>query len=399
MQKRELIRNYNRSTVLEIMRRKKVVFRAELSRETGLSIPTIMKITDGFIQNGLAVGAGRGESSGGKPPELLEIVPQSRLFIGMDISGAKLKCIVMDLCGDIVYQKSCYRRDLQHPFDTDTIIDYIESTIEESGVCRDRITGIGLSVPGIVEASNGTVITSIDYGWKNKDLRTPLEQHFNLPTFIENSSRTMALGEKWFGKGEKTDNFALITVGHGIGGAFIINGDIYDGFYRMSGEVGHMSIDPNGPLCKCGKRGCLETFASGSAIKTQAMALVESNPQSAILTLAGNNKSKIDSDLVFKAAALGDELARSIIDNVVNYLAVGLENLISILDFKLIVLSGYVVKDNDEFVKRVKNQINNTRQLYYGEKPIEIKVSALGEEAAVIGAATIPLRSWVSSVE
>lgn len=398
MQKRELIKANNRGKVMEIIRNKRVVYRAELMRMTGLSMPTIMKITDGFIQAGLVVDAGKGESSGGKPPVLLEIVPQSRLFIGMDISGAKFKCIIMDLCGDIVYQKFCLRRDLNMKESvTETIIEFIEDTIREAGIDRSKLSGLGLSVPGIVEAGNGIVIASIDYNWKNKDLCTPLSEHFGIPTFIENSSRTMAVGEKWFGKGEKSDNFALVTIGHGIGAAFIINGEIYDGFYKLSGEVGHMVIDPNGPVCKCGKRGCLETFASGNAIKMQAISLGGEAEDSKILELVNGEKEKIDVDIVFKAESAGDPLASKIIDNAIRYLTIGLENLISILDCKLVVLSGYVVKDNDWFAERVKKRINDNRQLYYGDKPIDVKLSALGEEAAVIGAAMIPLRNWVIS--
>lgn len=400
MQKRELIKANNRGNVIEIIRNKRIVYRAELMRMTGLSMPTIMKITDGFIQAGLVIDAGKGESSGGKPPVLLKVVPQARLFIGMDISGAQFKCIIMDLCGDVVYQKFCLRRDLKMKESvTETIIDFIEETIKEAAIDRDKLSGLGLSVPGIVEASNGIVIASIDYNLKNKDLCTPLTEHFGIPTYVENSSRTMAVGEKWFGKGEKSDNFALVTIGHGIGAAFIINGEIYDGFYKLSGEVGHMVIDPNGPVCKCGKRGCLEALASGNAIKAQAIDLVNQDKDSKILELVGGDQSKIDVDVIFRAETAGDPLACKIVGNAIKYLAIGLENLISILDCNLVVLSGYVVKDKVDFVERVKKKINDNRRLYYGEKPIDIKLSSMGEEAAVIGAAMIPLRNWVISGE
>ena len=207
----------------------------------------------------------------------------------------------------------------------------------------------------------------------------------------------MAIGEKWFGNGDDSDNFALVTVGRGIGAALIMNGEIYKGFYNMSGEVGHMVIDPNGPLCKCGKRGCLETLASGNAIANQARQLVDIGKKSTMLEMVNGDKAKIDSDIVFEAAAKGDPLAQRIADNAIDSLAIGLGNLICLIDCERIVLTGCVVKDNEYLVERVKRQINETRSLYYGKMPVEVKLSTMGEEAAVVGAATLPLRNLVSN--
>lgn len=398
MQHKDLIRTHNRSEVMEIMRKNKSVYRAELARMTGLSMPTIMKITDEFISNGLITDVGKGVSSGGKPPMLLELIPEARLFIGMDISGAMYKCIIMDLRGSVVYRRVCVKSELGKITDIiEAIIDFIEVTIRKAGIERGKLSGIGIGVPGLVETHEGRVITSIDYNWKNVDVRTPLQEHFRLPVYVENSSKVMAIGEKWFGNGDDSDNFVLVTVGRGIGAALIMNGEIYKGFYNMSGEVGHMVIDPNGPLCKCGKRGCLETLASGNAIANQARQLVDIGQKSIMLEMVNGDKDKIDSDVVFEAAAKGDRLAQRIVDNAIDSLAIGLGNLICLIDCELIVLTGCVVKDNEYLVERVKRQINETRSLYYGKMPVEVKLSTMGEEAAVVGAATLPLRNLVSN--
>ncbi|MBU9742869.1 ROK family protein [Lachnospiraceae bacterium ASD3451] len=398
MQHRDLMRVYNKSEVMEIMRKNKSVYRAELARMTGLSMPTIMKITDEFIRNGLIADVGKGVSSGGKPPMLLELIPEARLFIGMDISGAMFKCIIMDLRGGVVYRRVRVKGELDKKENIiDSIIEFIEATVSESGIDENKLSGIGIGVPGLVETQEGRVITSIDYNWKNVDVRTPLQKHFKLPVYVENSSKVMAIGEKWFGNGDDSDNFALVTVGRGIGAALIMNGEIYKGFYNMSGEVGHMVIDPNGPLCKCGKRGCLETLASGNAIANQARQLVDVSGGSIMLEMVHGDKSKIESDVVFKAAAKGDLLAQRIVDNVIDSLCIGLGNLISLIDCQLIVLTGCVVKDNEYLLERVKSRINETRSLYYGKMPVDVKLSTMGEEAAVVGAATLPLRNLVVS--
>ena len=392
------MRSYNKSEVMEIMRKNKSVYRAELARMTGLSMPTIMKITEEFIRNGLITDVGKGVSSGGKPPIIFELIPEARLFVGMDISGAMYKCILMDLRGGVVFRRACLKSELEKKADIiDLIIDFIETTITESGIDRKKLSGIGIGVPGLVEIQEGRVITSIDYNCKNVDVRTPLQKHFQMPVYVENSSKVMAIGEKWFGNGDDSDNFALVTVGRGIGAALIMNGEIYKGFYNMSGEVGHMVIDPNGPLCKCGKRGCLETLASGNAIANQARQLVEEKQNSIMLELVNGDKEKIDYDVVFRAAGKGDYLAQRIVDNAIDSLAIGLGNLICLIDCQLIVLTGCVVKGNEYLLNRVKTQINETRSLYYGQMPVEVNLSAMGEEAAVIGAATLPLRNLVVS--
>lgn len=327
---------------------------------------------------------------------LLELIPEARLFVGMDISGAMFKCIIMDLRGSVVYRRVCAKNELDRRDDMiEAIIDFIETTVSGSGIEREKLSGIGVGVPGLVETQEGLVITSIDYGWKRMDVRTPLQKHFHLPVYVENSSKVMAIGEKWFGNGDDSDNFVLVTVGRGIGAALIMNGEIYKGFYNMSGEVGHMVIDPNGPLCKCGKRGCLETLASGNAIANQARQLVDADRKSLMLEMVKGDKARIDSDVVFEAAAKGDVAARRIVDNVIDNLAIGLGNLICLIDCERIVLTGCVVKDHEYLAERIKRQLNETRSLYYGEMPVEVKLSTMGEEAAVIGAATLPLRNLV----
>lgn len=258
-----------------------------------------------------------------------------------------------------------------------------------------KLSGIGVGIPGLVDTAEGMVITSIDYNLKHVDFHTPLQDHFKMPVFIENSSKVMAIGEKWFGAGTNCDDFALVTVGRGIGAALIINGEIYRGFNNMSGELGHMVINPNGPICKCGRQGCLEAMASGKAIANQARNLVAGGSASKMLELAGGNVDKINSDIVFKAAEMGDVLARRIADEAVYNLSIGLTNLVCLFDCQRIVLTGYVVKDNDYLLQKVSENINATRSLYYGNVPVEVRLSKLGEEAAVIGAAALPLQNFV----
>lgn len=395
MQSKSLMRINNKNKILDLIRKNRSIYRAELARLTGLSMPTIMSITDELIEDGLIRDAGKGISSGGKPPMLLELIPESHLFVGVDISGAMFKCTILDLQGNIVYSKSRQKEGQPLADTIEAVKEFIETSVTESGVDTDKLSGIGVGIPGLVDTAEGMVITSIDYNLKHVDFHTPLQNHFNMPVFVENSSKVMAIGEKWFGAGTNCDDFALVTVGRGIGAALIINGEIYRGFNNMSGELGHMVINPNGPICKCGRQGCLEAMASGKAIANQARNLVAGGGASKMLELAGGDVNKINSDIVFKAAAMGDVLARRIADEAVYNLSIGLTNLVCLFDCQRIVLTGYVVKDNDYLLQKVSENINATRSLYYGNVPVEVRLSELGEEAAVIGAATLPLQNFV----
>lgn len=395
MQSKSLKRIQNKNMVLDLIRKHRSIYRAELARITGLSMPTIMSITDELVESGLVRDAGKGISSGGKPPMLMEIIPDSHLFLGVDISGAMYKGTILNLQGDVVYSKSLEKEDRPEGEIVDCIRQFVDTLLEESKIDITKLSGMGLGIPGLVDTEKGTVINSIDYDLKNEDLRTPLRQIYNLPVFIENSSKVMAIGEKWFGAGADCDDFALVTVGRGIGAALFINGEIYQGHNSMSGELGHMVINPNGPICKCGRRGCLEAMASGKAIANQARNIVSMGSNSIMLDLAGREPKKIRAETVFRAAAMGDVLAEKIADEAVINLCIGLTNLVFLFDCQRIVLTGYVVKDNSYLLEKISQRVNSTRSLYFGDVPVEVCLSELGEEAAVIGAATLPLQNFV----
>ncbi len=396
---REIIRSINKSLIMNIFRKNDEVSRADLSRITGLSLPTIMKITDDFVQKGLIVSVGKGVSNGGKPPVLLKLIPESRLFVGADFSGAMFKFIIMDLKGGILFERNCRKSSLEKKdTDIDTIVSYLDTAISDSGIDPRLLNGLGIGVPGIVDHKSGIIINSIDYGWSNLNLQEILERHFHMPVYIENSSKVMAVGEQWFSEMDECNNFALVTVGRGIGAAFIIDGKIYSGFNNQSGELGHMVVEPAGIQCKCGKIGCLETVASGKAIEKKAETAVMMGANTILRDMCECNTKMITAGMVFKAAETGDPVAKEIVNKAIDYLEIGIENLVDLMDFQRIVLTGYVVENNQYLLNRIQEKINYNRNHYFKvEKPVEICISSLGEEAAVIGAATIPLQNLIEN--
>ncbi len=217
MQSKRLMRIYNKNKILDLIRKNHSIYRAELARLTGLSMPTIMNITDELIDDGLIRDAGKGISSGGKPPMLLELIPESHLFAGVDISGAMFKCTILDLQGNIVFSRSREKEGLPLTEIIEAVEEFIDTSIGASGVDRDKLSGIGVGIPGLVDTEDGMVITSIDYNLKQVDFRTPLQRRFNMPVFIENSSKVMAIGEKWFGAGKQwNDGTNTLCIAPGV---------------------------------------------------------------------------------------------------------------------------------------------------------------------------------------
>jgi len=392
------INTINKQNVINIIRDQGPIFKAEISRVTGLSIPTIMKSTDEFIKKGLVREIGKSESSGrGKPPELLEFIPDSYYIIGVDIGTTNIVTVLMDLSAKIIYKqmvptgaKDCADVIINR------VIDSITNTINHVNIEEEKILGIGIGMPGLLDSQNGIVQFSPDFGWENIDLLGPIKAYFNMTIIIDNVTRAMAMGEKWFGMGHGIDNFMCINLGYGIGAAIVINGEVYSGFSGSSGEFGHMTLEKNGPLCDCGNYGCLEALSSANAISKKARFYLEKGEESVIKDMVGGNLELIEAKSVFDAANLGDKLASEIINEAIEYLGISVASIVNLLDPELIILEGGVARAGDILVDNL-HKVVNRRKMKYAGKNTRIILSKLGEDAAAIGAASFLLKRLIES--
>jgi glucokinase-like ROK family protein len=276
------------------------------------------------------------------------------------------------------------------------LLNLIEGAVLASGIDRERIIGMGVGMPGLLDPENGRVIFSPDYHWENVDLLGPIREHYDMHIVLENSNRALAMGEKWFGAGQDSDYFICVNLGHGIGSAIVEDGDIYRGSCGSSGEFGHITLDRNGPVCDCGSNGCLEALASGNAIARKAQALVVENEASFILSLADGNVGAIDAKTVFDAAKAGDKLAKGIVDQAIEYIGIGLASYINLLDPDLIILGGGVANAGDILLDGIKEVVRQ-RQMKHAGRKVRIVVGMRGGDATAIGAASFILKSFIES--
>lgn len=390
------LRTYNKTSIMRILLTHESIYRAEIARITDLSIPTIMKITDEFIKSGLIAEVGKGVSSGGKPPKMLQLIPNARFFVGVDARGPEYRAAIMNMRGELLTRHhidatSLYqnKEDVEEQM-VQLLITLISQTIERSGIDRSKLVGIGIGVPCPIDGRAGKIISLKDLNIVDLNIVDSIRDFFKMPVILENTSKTIALAEKWFGEAANEENFAVLSIGHGIGSAIFISNEIYNGTHCMSGEIGHMTIDPTGSLCRCGNYGCLEAMASVTALIEYVKKCLRNGENSVL-----KNNSELSTAAICEAARTGDQLSKDALKRMVGYLAIGITNLINLLDINLALLTGGIIEIYPELCTQLSEEVNKRRNRYFGHNSILVKPLQIGPDAAIIGAATLLLKEVV----
>jgi len=323
------------------------------------------------------------------------VAPESKeqkFILGVDLGGTKIAAALATTQGEIVARGRSPTLAQDGP---DAIIESICATINEvlsaKALEPSRLLGIGIAAAGIIDSANGKVIFSPNLpGWHEIPLRDAIEQQFGVPAYLGNDANLAALGEWHFGVGEKVANLIYVTVSTGIGGGIIADGKLYTGACGTAGEIGHMTIDVNGPRCRCGNIGCWEALASGTALAREAVMRTTEGARTSIIELVGGDVSKIDAKIVGLAARQGDELAQELVSHLGYYFGVGLANLVNIFNPELILIGGGVAKIGDLLlqpaIKVVKERAFST-----SANAVEIKPAILGDDSGIMGAAAFVL--------
>lgn len=305
-----------------------------------------------------------------------------KYVIGVDLGGTKIYSALVDFNGNIIKEK-VVNTEAQNG--SEKIINNIEDTIKFvlEGVSKEEVSGIGIGSPGPLDIKNGIILEPPNLPFKNFNIVEKLENSFALPVFLDNDANAATQGEFLFGAGNGTENMLFITISTGIGGGAIINGKIYRGSTSNGAEIGHTTINPNGPRCGCGNNGCIERLASGTAIMKRGREAVETN---VVTSLRGYNN--ITTKDVFSEYYKGDRVAKEIIDEALDYLGVFVANMANSFDPDMIVLGGGVINGGDIVLDRVREVVKVRALKIVGEN-VKIVKSTLGGKAGVLGAAAL----------
>lgn len=389
--KASIVKEINTKNVLDIIRKHGPISRIEIAEITGLTPATITNITSELIDNKLIIEGEAGDSSGGRRPIMLKIRTDYYRVIGIYIGSRKIRIITSDLMANIKHKKEI-------KYDKDEVsIEYVKEILDRELVpiiskyrAKNKgLVGIGVGIHGVVDNKRGVSVIAPNLGWKNANIAEMLSESYGIPVFIDNNTRTMALGENWFGSGKNASSFFCLNIEYGVGGSFFINDKPVNGISFGAGEIGHTTVDINGEICNCGNRGCLETVASVKALLKQAYEQYPQNKSSKIYK--GNEINSINDIMpedLYEAAKQGDELAVSLIKKMGENIGIGIANIINILNPELVIINGEIISTGEilltpiiETVRRrgFSNSVNSTG----------IVLSKLGSVAYLKGAVVL----------
>lgn len=325
------VRDINQTVFLHLIRERQPISRADIAKFTGLRAGTVSSIVNRLIKNNLVSEGTDGPSSGGRPPKNLYINAETFYVLAIDIGVLDTVYAVSDFSGRILSKHSLLTEGTGEVF-LAKLADEIESLIEEK-YSHATFGSVGVSVPGLIDRETGTIKVSPNLEWENLPVQAILEERLNLPVFVENDANAAAFSELWYGPVEESNirTLLFILVVEGLGTGLIINGELHIGSRLGLGGFGHMSIDPNGELCSCGRRGCWETFASERAT-VERYSRATAKQGAPIISLPE----------LIELANAGDETALESIRITGEYLGEGISNLVHGIYPETVVIGGSI---------------------------------------------------------
>ena len=313
-------------------------------------------------------------------------------LIGVDLGGTKVSAgaVSRDGARIVGVRNIETQAELGAEGVVDRIIGLIEGVIldatQETGAKRKDFVGIGIGAPGPLDRKNGIVIVAPNLGWRDFPLRDRVQSRLGLPASLDNDANCATVGEWWLGAARGGRNVVGITIGTGIGGGLIINGELYHGSSDVAGEIGHTTIDVNGRHCKCGNYGCLEAYASGPAIATRAReALVREDTASELRTMVNGQIDTITAETVYRAAKRGDALANEIVRDTARYLGAGIATLLNVVNPDVVVVAGGVTLAGEALFGPLRAEVRR-RAFKPAVQGVRIVPAELQGTAGIVGA-------------
>jgi glucokinase-like ROK family protein len=386
----ELLKEINRSRAFEILMSARKISRSTLAQATGLSRATIAVLINELLKIGLVHEIGLGDSTGGRPPIMLEFNPDAAFALGARLDDTGWGIVVTNLDAQVFHR-------LEVPVSASTperVVNALKEGVKTIITQLDRrrlLPAIGLGTPGLVDVHSGVIKSAVDIGWFDVPFKEMVEEAIQLPTFVINRSKAAALAQYWYGAGQGIKDLIYIAIGTGVAAGIIHQGELYIGANSSAGELGHVTILPDGPLCPCGNRGCLQQLVSGPAIANRARELLREGSASTLRNMTGNHPELITVQAVFQAAEQDDALARKIVAEMAKYLGIAVANLINLFNPELVVLGGPVGRMSQILIEPLREEVRR-RAMAYPLSVAKIMTSPLGADAGAIGASVLVLQ-------
>jgi N-acetylglucosamine repressor len=380
---KDLMRQMNRSLVLNTIRLEGPISRAQIARVTGLSAATVSGLVSELLDDDLILEREEGDSSGGRRPVLLSINPSGGYVMGIKLMEDHLIAALTNLEANVVDSMNVPFNSTEPEEVVEAIADGVENLLAKNKIPPAKLFGVGVGLAGIVDQETGILRLSPIFGWRGLPFGKMVQNKLQVPVYIDNDVNTVTLTEKWFGMARDIDHFLTVTIGRGVGLGIVANGRLYRG-KGGAGEFGHVVVDPDGDLCSCGKRGCLETFVADPSLLKRARA--DRSLRKQVQSIDDLRKLAREGNPTAKAtyALAGEMLGR------------GIANLINVFDPQMIILTGEGVKARDLFVETMFKAVQSHTMPGMGKDTV-VHIDELEDLAWARGAAGLVLRAVFES--
>ncbi|MDU6658580.1 ROK family transcriptional regulator [Capnocytophaga ochracea] len=368
---------------------------ADLGKELNFSVPTVTKMVGELIEDGIVMDFGKMETPGGRRPNIYGLNQSSGYFIGVDISQKRVHIGLINFKGDLIDEQMDISFEEAHPHERfERLCEIIEDFMSHTVVPKDKILSIGINISGRVNPQTGHSYSF--FYFDERPLTEMFEEKLGIDVSIDNDSRAMAYGEYIKGRVQAEKNIIYVNVGWGLGLGIIVNGQLYYGKSGFSGEFGHITAFENEILCHCGKKGCLETEASGSALYRKFLEKLH-NGQSSLLTQQKENEDEITLNDIIDVALQEDILAIELIEEVGNTLGKHVAGLINLFNPELVIIGGTLANAGDYLILPLRSAIKKY-SLNLVNKDSSIKVSKLGDKAGLLGASLLARSKFIGLI-
>lgn len=374
----------NRNKILSLLYKKRELTKQDIARDIGVSIPTVISNVNELLEEGLVEESGVADSTGGRKPVLVRFLPESRYSFGVDINPDRARVVLTNLDSEIKYDEVFLISDLKNiNLIMERVYKLTEEAIEITAIDREKILGIGFSLPGTVNEEKFILELAPNLSIKNVDFKQ-FQNLFSFPIYIENEANSAAFGELILGIAKEMRNLVYISITSGVGTGIVIQDHIYKGKNKRAGEFGHMTVIPNGKLCKCGRKGCWEMYASQKSLIEDFNIISETTV---------NNLSDF-----FGLVNEGNKAAIDYFEKYLNALAVGIQNIVIILDPHYIVIGGEISEFADFYLEKLKEKVF-VENSFYDRSELKIMVSKLRDKSSILGASLLPIQKMFSIEE
>lgn len=370
----DFMKRQNRLTVFEIIKHQQPISRASIAKQTGMSPTTVSRIVAELAEEGYLLESEQVSAGLGRKSTLLEMVDAAVLSVGVELDRHQVNIGILDLQGNVVAMCQYPRSVEESPEVTlERVGTEIDQLTKSSEIDYERVIGVGVGLPGIIDNDTGEVMFSVQLGWRNVRLAERLKEITGYDVAVDNELKAKALAEHMKGAAIGSQRTVLLGFGNGVGSAFIMEGEIYRGRTNSAGEIGHTTIDPNGMLCDCGKAGCLQTYINIKSLLSEANKI---RPVRSIEDL-------------FEAKKAGERWALHLIERALMYMAITINNVVCMYNPDSVILSGELT---DKFPEILDEVVDLCYSKYVWEPlrgAFRILKSELHEQGVVIGSGLI----------